>query len=132
MELNHNVAHGYEVDLGLQVKALGLRIVFDPQIAIRHYSAPRKIHRRALVQRFGGVRWASYNHARVAMRRLPMARKRARCRLLDCYRQPQRARAGPHRLGPIARRMGFRVAMGGAAFRGRLAAVKGCLAYPRS
>ena len=41
MELNRNVAQGYEVDIGLQVKRMGWKIVFDPEIAIRHYSAPR-------------------------------------------------------------------------------------------
>ena len=30
MELNRNVAQGYEVDLGLQVRGMGWRIIFDP------------------------------------------------------------------------------------------------------
>ena len=41
MELNRNVAQGYEVDIGLQVRRQGWKIIFDPQLAIRHYSAPR-------------------------------------------------------------------------------------------
>src|SRR5262249_31710747 len=40
MELNRNVAQGYEVDIGLQVRAMGWKIVFDPLLAIRHYTAP--------------------------------------------------------------------------------------------
>ena len=75
MELNHNVAHGYEVDLGLQVKALGLRIIFDPAIAIRHYSAPRQITGCARSTTRKAIQWAPYNHTRVALRRLPFARK---------------------------------------------------------
>jgi GT2 family glycosyltransferase len=123
MELNHNVAHGYEVDLGLQVKALGLRIVFDPAIAIRHYSAPRKITGVRSFNDTEGVRWASYNHARVAMRRLPLARKAVALGYLIAIGNRSAPGLVPVSLGPIAGKMGFRVAMGPAALRGRLAAL---------
>jgi GT2 family glycosyltransferase len=39
--LNKNVAFNYEVDLGLQVKALGYDLIYDPLARIKHYSAPR-------------------------------------------------------------------------------------------
>jgi GT2 family glycosyltransferase len=123
MELNHNVAHGYEVDLGLQVKALGLRIVFDPAIAIRHYSAPRKITGVRSFNDSEGVRWASYNHVRVALRRLPLARKAVALGYLIAIGNRSAPGLVPLGLGPIAGKMGFHVAMGRAALRGRLAAV---------
>jgi hypothetical protein len=123
MELNHNVAHGYEVDLGLQVRARGLRIVFDPAIAIRHYSAPRRITGVRTFDDSEGVRWSAYNHTRVVMRRLPLARSS----LALGYDLAIGTRSAPGvlplGLGPIAQRFGFRVAMGGAALRGRLAAI---------
>jgi GT2 family glycosyltransferase len=39
--LAQDVAFHYEVDLGMQVKAAGGRLVYDPLAKIRHYSAPR-------------------------------------------------------------------------------------------
>lgn len=39
--LAKDVAFHYEVDLGMQVKAAGGRLVYDPLAKIRHYSAPR-------------------------------------------------------------------------------------------
>jgi GT2 family glycosyltransferase len=39
--LANDVAFHYEVDLGIQVKAAGGRLVYDPVAKIRHYSAPR-------------------------------------------------------------------------------------------
>jgi GT2 family glycosyltransferase len=125
MELNHNVAHGYEVDLGLQVKARGLRIIFDPAIAVRHYSAPRRITGlRASGGDAEGVHWSSFNHARVALRRLPFTRSAVALGYLIAIGDRHAPGLLPLGLAPIASRMGFRVAMGGAAFRGRLAAVR--------
>ena len=39
--LNRSVAFHYEVDVGLQVKALGYNLIYDPLMRIKHYSAPR-------------------------------------------------------------------------------------------
>jgi len=39
MRLNNAVASDYEVDLGMQVKALGFRIIFEPQAKVKHHSA---------------------------------------------------------------------------------------------
>jgi GT2 family glycosyltransferase len=39
--LAQDVAFHYEVDLGMQVKRAGGRLVYDPLAHIRHYSAPR-------------------------------------------------------------------------------------------
>lgn len=132
MELNHNVADGYEVDLGLQVKARGLRIVFDPQIAIRHYSAPRQVTGLRSLYDSEGIQWSAYNHVRVVLRRLPITRSVIAVGYMFAIGSRRAPGLFPIGLAPLTRRMGFRIAMGGAAFRGRLAAVKDCLAHPRS
>src|SRR5262249_51433872 len=64
MELNRNVAQGYEVDIGLQVKAMGWKVLFDPKLAIRHYSAPRATAGMRPEADTDGIKWYSYNHAR--------------------------------------------------------------------
>ena len=124
MELNRNVAHGYEVDLGLQVKALGLRIIFDPAIAIRHYSAPRQITGLRSVDDPEAIQWSAFNHTRVALRRLPFARMAVAVSYMIAIGDRSAPGLLPLGLSPIAKRIGFRVAMGGAAFRGRFAAVR--------
>ncbi len=68
--LNNNVAFGYEVDVGLQVRARGWRLVFDPAVAIRHYSAPRELTGMRVLDDGDSVRWCSYNETRIALRRL--------------------------------------------------------------
>ncbi|HUH00379.1 MAG TPA: glycosyltransferase [Kofleriaceae bacterium] len=39
--LNHGVAVHYEVDWGLQVRAMGYRFLYDPTLAAEHHNAPR-------------------------------------------------------------------------------------------
>ncbi len=70
-ELNHNVAFSYEVDLGLQVRYMGLRVLFDPDVAIRHYSAPRQVIGARNPDDLEAVYWCSFNETRIAWRRLP-------------------------------------------------------------
>jgi GT2 family glycosyltransferase len=68
LTLNRNVAFHYEVDLGLQLRAAGWRIVFDPENYIDHFSAPRANAgmRAAPVE---GVRAAARNLTRIRLRR---------------------------------------------------------------
>jgi glycosyltransferase involved in cell wall biosynthesis len=122
MALNRNVGYGYEVDLGLQVRGMGWRIRFDPAVQVRHYSAPRQITGlRAPDDE--SVRWAAYNHARVALRRLPTARGLVALGYMVAIGDRDAPGVLPTGLGPIGRRAGFRVARGGAALRGRLQAI---------
>jgi GT2 family glycosyltransferase len=123
-ELNRVVATGYEVDLCLQVRNMGLRVLFDPKVGIRHYSAPRAIagHRLA-----GGdtqtIRWTCYNETRILLRRLPPVRGAlalARGLMLGYRSSPG---ALPWLLGPVARRVGYATSVGAVALRGRAEAV---------
>jgi len=43
MILNYGSAKGYGIDLCLSLKALGYKIVYDPELIVDHYPAPRKI-----------------------------------------------------------------------------------------
>jgi GT2 family glycosyltransferase len=126
MELNRNVAQGYEVDIGLQVRAMGWKIVFDPLLAIRHYTAPRAVVGVRATDA-EGIQWSSFNHVRVALRRLPTSR-RAACL---AYQLAIGHRHAPGLLpfiaGPLARRFGFATSVAGAALKGRLLAVKSVL-----
>jgi GT2 family glycosyltransferase len=126
MELNRNVAQGYEVDIGLQVKNMGWKIIFDPLLAIRHYSAPR-----AAVGVRGteaeGIQWFSFNHVRVALRRLPL-HMRVVC-LANQLALGHRVAPGilPYMVAPLARRFGFATHVAGAALKGRLLAIRSVL-----
>jgi GT2 family glycosyltransferase len=126
MALNRNVALGYEVDLGLQTRRMGWRILFDPQIAIRHYSAPRaEAGMRA--SNHESARWSAFNQARVALRRLPFARGQ----LAFAYQLLVGERAIPGllvmALGPVGRKLGFDTAAASPALNGRLRAVRSVL-----
>jgi len=72
--LNEGVAYSYEVDLGLQVRRMGYRIVFEPLAKIRHFSAPRAIAgmRESSPE---SVRQYSHNHTLIIGRRLPPAKR---------------------------------------------------------
>jgi len=42
MNLNPHVAYNYEIDIGLQAKSQGWRLIFDPFVIVKHYlSGPR-------------------------------------------------------------------------------------------
>jgi GT2 family glycosyltransferase len=124
MELNHNVGFGYEADLGLQVKAMGWRILFHPQIAIRHYGGPRQLAGMRSFHDAESIRWSSYNHARVVMRRLPPFKRAVALGYLLAIGYRVAPGLLPLGVAPLARRMGFHVDMGGAALRGRTSAVQ--------
>jgi len=69
LALNNNVAFNYEVDLGLQVKALGYRLIYDPQARVRHYSAPRP--QAGLRTRNGSsIYWYSHNLLYITLKHL--------------------------------------------------------------
>lgn len=72
--LNRGVALGYELDLGLQVRRRGGRLLFDPRAAIRHYSAPRAVTGSRDPSDAEAVNLAAYNETRVLLRRLPPGR----------------------------------------------------------
>jgi hypothetical protein len=126
MSLNRNVAQGYEVDLGLQVHQMGKRIVFDPRIAIRHYSAPRaQVGLRAMEA--DAVHWSSFNQVRVALRRLPLLR----ASIALTYQLAIGERRAPGLLplltGPLGRKLGFDTPVAAAALRGRLTGLRSVL-----
>lgn len=60
LELNNYVAANYEVDLGLQIKALGYRLVYDPLARIKHFSAPKSLEGFS-IRSPESVYWYSYN-----------------------------------------------------------------------
>jgi hypothetical protein len=70
------------------------------------------------------VRWSSYNHARVVLRRLrPLKRAVALAYLMAIgYRRAPGLL--PLSVAPLAKRMGFEVEVGGSALRGRTGALQ--------
>ncbi len=127
MALNRNVAQGYEIDLGLQTRRMGWRIRFDPLLAIRHYSAPRaEVGMRASDRE--SARWYAFNHARVALRRLPFARAQVSFAYQFLVGERRAPGVLPMALRPIARKMGFDVTVGAPALNGRLLAVRSLFA----
>jgi GT2 family glycosyltransferase len=130
MELNRNVAQGYEVDIGLQVRRLGWKILFDPLLAVRHYSAPRAT---AGLRTFEeeSIQWYAFNQLRVGLRRLSLPRRSVS--LLYQFTVGERPAPGflPLVLAPIARRAGFHTHHARAALKGRLLAVRSVLAGAR-
>jgi GT2 family glycosyltransferase len=126
MALNHNAAQGYEVDLGLQTRRLGWKILFDPLIAIHHYSAPRAVvGMRASDTE--SAQWFAFNHARVALRRLPPMRggfSFAYQLLIGERRVPGLL---PMALGPVAHKLGFDLDKAPSALNGRLLAARSVL-----
>ncbi len=128
MQLNRNVAQGYEVDIGLQVRGMGWRVIFDPLLAIRHYSAPREtIGLR--VSDFESIKWYSYNHTRVALRRLSFLRKSVSFVYQIAIGERRAPGVLPFALAPIARRLGFDVAFAGAALEGRVLAARSVIGH---
>jgi GT2 family glycosyltransferase len=131
MELNRNVAQGYEIDIGLQVRRLGWKILFDPLLAIRHYSAPR-----ATVGLRGadedGIQWYAFNQLRVGLRRLSPVH--GSVSLVYQFAVGERSAPGilPLLLAPIARRFGFETHRARAALKGRLLATRSVFAPTRA
>jgi GT2 family glycosyltransferase len=130
-ELNRSVAFGYEVDVGLQIARMGWRLIFDPAVAIHHYSAPRQEAGMRRVDNAEAARWASHNRARVALRR--MAPRQAlvvfgRDLLIGTRRAPGLV---PWGLTPLARRAGFVTEVARSAAVGRLQAGLNVIRAPR-
>lgn len=131
MQLNRNVAQGYEVDLGLQVKRLGWKIIFDPQLAIRHYSAPRAtVGLRTFEAE--SIQWYAFNQLRVGLRRLSPAR--GSISLVYQFLVGERPAPGvlPLVFSPLARRLGFETRHAPAALKGRLLAARSVLVPARA
>jgi GT2 family glycosyltransferase len=131
MELNRNVAQGYEVDIGLQVRHLGWKILFDPLLAIRHYSAPRAAV-GVRTQNSEGIQWYAFNQVRVALRRLTPARRSVALAYYLVVGERKAPGLLPLLLAPAARRLGFEPEVGGAAFKGRYLAVRSVLRPTRA
>ena len=108
MELNRNVAQGYEVDIGLQVRRLGWKIIFDPRLAIRHYSAPARDRRacgRSTRRASSGTRSTSCASACVVCR---CRASRSRCSTNSPSASGPAPGFLPLVLAPIARRVRVR------------------------
>jgi GT2 family glycosyltransferase len=127
MQLNRNVAQGYEIDVGLQVRQMGWRIVFDPRLIIRHYSAPRETTGLRMTES-DGIRWYSFNAARVTLRRLPLARKSVSLAYQLFVGERRAPGLLPLAVAPLARKLGFDVTVARAALSGRVQAVQSVLA----
>jgi GT2 family glycosyltransferase len=72
--LNKDVAFNYEADWGLQVKNMGLRIIYDPDIKTKHYTAPRKSGGMRAKER-EAIYGYSHNTVLVALRNFGLLRK---------------------------------------------------------
>lgn len=127
--LNGNVAFGYEVDLGLQVRRAGWRIVFDPAVAIRHYSAPRAVAGMR-TSNSEAARSYAYNHLRVILRRLSPARRTVAAAWQVLAGERRAPGLVPWLVAPIAKRAGFDVSCAGAAWDGRRAAMASLSTVP--
>jgi GT2 family glycosyltransferase len=66
------VAYGYEIDLGLSVRARGFRIIYDPDVTVDHYpSSDMNADARAV------ARTVNHNQTYVLLKRLPLVRRLA-------------------------------------------------------
>jgi len=61
-KLKNDVSFHWEIDVGMQVKKLGYRILFDPAIKVDHYSAPRQVAGLRFVNS-SGIFWSNFNYA---------------------------------------------------------------------
>lgn len=124
LALNNNVAFGYEVDLGLQVRGRGWRLVFDPAVAIKHYSAPRQIKGMRSLDDGEAARWSSYNETRIVLRRL--SAPAAALALVWSLAMGARRAPGlvPLLLWPLGKLTGYRLNLAPPAIAGRIAAVR--------
>ena len=123
MQLNRNVAQGYEVDVGLQVRALGQRVIFDPQLVVLHYSAPRATA-GLREQNSEAIRWYAFNHARVALRRLTPLRRSVSFAYQVMIGERRAPGLLPMAVRPLARRLAFETEFGAAALGGRWTAFR--------
>ena len=122
--LNRNVATGYEVDLGLQVRRSGHRIIFDPAVAIRHFGGPRAIAGNRDPLDEVAAEATAYNLTRIVLARAPGSKRAAF--ILRQFTLGERRAPGllPWIASPLSRRLGFLTALGKAATRGRFQAIR--------
>lgn len=100
--LDGPVPYGFEIDLGLHVRGLGYRLVYDPEIVVDDYPST---HYGAA----SPIAWTSNrNQTYVLLKRLPLPGSAARwasARGSEMGARPQGPRARLH-LGPYGRRRG--------------------------
>jgi len=71
--IGNNVAFYWEMDVGLQVKRRGFRILYDPAAKIDHHSAPRETTGMRTVNA-DAIYWSNYNYALLMRKHLGPAR----------------------------------------------------------
>ena len=130
-QLNRDVAQGYEVDIGLQVKALGWKVLFDPHLTVRHYSAPRATAGMRPEANADGVKWYAFNHVRVALRRLHPPRAVIAVTYQLAIGERRAPGVLPLMIAPLGRKLGFDVRAARAALAGRWLAIRGVLGQAR-
>lgn len=115
------VPYGFEIDLGLYVRRLGYRLVYDPEIVVDHYSTSE----------YGAsspIAWTvNHNQTYVLLKHLPVARKLAF--LAYTFLLGDRNTIGVLRAPFLIARDGWSFADVAAHFAGKLA---GMLTYARS
>jgi hypothetical protein len=60
--LRQNVSFHWEMDIGLQLRNRGYRLLFDPALKVDHYSAPRQIDGLRTIN-IEGIFWSNFNYA---------------------------------------------------------------------
>lgn len=122
--LNQNVAFGYEVDLGLQARKWGWILIFDPAVAVRHYSAPRAVSGMREFDDVESTYWYAHNVVRVVARRLGGLRRLVAIVWSLMIGERRAPGLVPWLLGPLTRPLGYQVAVSSAALQGRLRAFR--------
>jgi len=67
----------FELDLALQVRRLGYRILFDPECRVHHFEAPRPVPEEAREDLARLIYTYSHNHTYLMLKHLPLLRKLA-------------------------------------------------------
>jgi len=69
----HVIGYGiqFELDIALQVRRLGYRILFDPECRVRHYEAPRALAEEARDDLKRLIYTYSHNHTYLMLKHLP-------------------------------------------------------------
>ncbi len=71
--LGNNVAFHWEMDVGLQVRKLGYRVIFDPKIGVDHHSAPRDEQGMRVIN-YDAIYWSNHNYAFMMRKHLTAVR----------------------------------------------------------
>ncbi len=67
----------FELDLALQVRRLGYRILFDPECRVHHFEAPRPVPEEAREDLARLIYAYSHNHTYLMLKHLPLLQKLA-------------------------------------------------------